>query len=154
MLLFKVFVVVIWNYKDPNSAISKMHGKSITFSVDPIFFIFFSCDCGAKNHSKGPQRNGINHGTHIIYRTVLSAGLWLFTSIWSRNNRFSLSLLYGKSHATGQCQCHWRIPVNVLGHINKIVEQYNKFNGVSRVPVPVTKKKMIIVTCNYRHGKI
>ena len=105
------------------------------------FFFFFSCDCGAKNHSKGPQRNGINHGTHIIYRTVLSAGLWLFTSIWSRNNRFSLSLLYGKSHATGQCQCHWCIPVNVLGHINKIVEQYNKFNRVSRVPVLVTKKK-------------
>ena len=75
MLLFKVSVLVIWNYKDPNSAISKMHGKSIIFSVDPIFLFFFSCDCGAKNHSKGPQRNGINHGTHIIYRTVLSAGL-------------------------------------------------------------------------------
>ena len=41
MLLFKVSVVVIWNYKDPNSAISKMHGKSIIFPVDPIFFFFF-----------------------------------------------------------------------------------------------------------------
>ena len=41
MLLFKVFVVLIWNYEDPNSAISKMHGKSIIFSVDLIFFFFF-----------------------------------------------------------------------------------------------------------------
>ena len=127
--------------KTPIVLYQRCMAKVLYFLLIRFFFFFFSCDCGAKNHSKGPQRNGINHGTHIIYRTVLSAGLWLFTSIWSRNNRFSLSLLYGKSHATGQCQCHWCIPVNVLGHINKIVEQYNKFNGVSRVPVPVTKKK-------------
>ena len=127
--------------KTPIVLYQRCMAKVLYFLLIRFFFFFFSCDCGAKNHSKGPQRNGINHGTHIIYRTVLSAGLWLFTSIWSRNNRFSLSLLYGKSHATGQCQCHWCIPVNVLGHINKIVEQYNKFNGVSRVPGPVTKKK-------------
>ena len=127
--------------KTPIVLYQRCMAKVLYFLLIRFFFFFFSCDCGAKNNYKGPQRNGINHGTHIIYRTVLSAGLWLFTSIWSRNNRFSLSLLYGKSHATGQCQCHWCIPVNVLGHINKIVEQYNKFNGVSRVPVPVTKKK-------------
>ena len=127
--------------KTPIVLYQRCMAKVLYFLLIRFFFFFFSCDCGAKNHSKGPQRNGINHGTHIIYRTVLSAGLWLFTSIWSRNNRFSLSLLYGKSHATGQCQCHWCIPVNVLGHINKIVEQYNKFNRVSRVPVLVTKKK-------------
>ena len=127
--------------KTPIVLYQRCMAKVLYFLLIRFFFFFFLCFFGAKNHSKGPQRNGINHGTHIIYRTVLSAGLWLFTSIWSRNNRFSLSLLYGKSHATGQCQCHWCIPVNVLGHINKIVEQYNKFNGVSRVPVPVTKKK-------------
>ena len=46
--------------------------------VDPIFF---HATVVMKNHSKDPQRNGTSHGTDIIYRTVLSAGLRLSRSI-------------------------------------------------------------------------
>ena len=60
------------------SALLKTHGKSIIFSVDTIFF---HVTVVTKNHPKDQQRNGTNHGTDIIYRTVLSAGLRLFTSI-------------------------------------------------------------------------
>ena len=65
-----------------------MHGKSIIFLVDATFF---HATVVTKNHSKDPQRNGNNHGTDIIYRTLLSARLRLSTSKWSRNNRFLLS---------------------------------------------------------------
>ena len=52
--------------------------------VDIIFLVdatFFHATVVTKNDSKDPQRNGNNHGTDIIYRTVLSAGLRLSTSI-------------------------------------------------------------------------
>ena len=55
-----------------------MHDKSIIFLVDEIFF---HATVVTKNHSKDPQRNGNNHDTNTIYRTVLSAGLRLSTSI-------------------------------------------------------------------------
>ena len=55
-----------------------MHSKSIIFLVDATYF---HGTVVTKNHSKKPQRNGNNHGTDIIYRTVLSAGLRLSTSI-------------------------------------------------------------------------
>ena len=55
----------------PNSALSKMHCKSIILSVDPIFF---HGTVVRENHSKDPQRTGTNQGIDIIYRTVLSAG--------------------------------------------------------------------------------
>ena len=55
--------------------------------VDATFFgwcDFFSCDCGDQKSFKKihkQQRNGNHHGIDIIYRTVLSAGLRLSTSI-------------------------------------------------------------------------
>ena len=55
-----------------------MHGKSIIFSVDATFF---HATVMTKNYSKDPQKNGTNHGTDIIYKTALSAGLRLSTSI-------------------------------------------------------------------------
>ena len=55
-----------------------MHDKSIIFLVDEIFF---HATVVTKNHSKDPQRNGNNHDTNTIYRTVLSARLRLSTSI-------------------------------------------------------------------------
>ena len=55
-----------------------MHGKSIIFLVDATFF---HATVVIKNHSKDSQKNGNNHGTDIIYRTVLSGGLRLSTSM-------------------------------------------------------------------------
>ena len=110
-------------YEDLSSALLKMHGKMFIFSVDPIFLMWRV----TKTRSKDPQTNRTNHGTDIIYRTLLSAGLQLSTSIWSWNKRF-LYFLYGKSHAIGQYHRHWqRILVANIGYFNKIVEQYNKF---------------------------
>ena len=88
------------------------------------FFFYASV---VTKYSKDPQRNGTNNGTDIIYWTELSAGLWLSASIWRWNKRFWLSFLHQKSHAIGQCNCHSRIPVDILRHFNKIVEQNNKF---------------------------
>ena len=87
-----------------------MHGKIVIFSVDATFF---HATVVIKNHSKDPQRNGDNHGTDIIYKTVLSAGFWLTV--------FYCFFSYGKSHVIAQCHCHCRIPVDILGHFNKIV---------------------------------
>ena len=104
------------------------HGKSIIFSVDAIFF---HATVVTKNHSKDPQRNGTNHGTDIIYGTVLSAGLQLSTSILCRNNRFYYSL-YTESHmslASAVAIGEFAVPVDILGHFNKTVEQYNKFKA-------------------------
>ena len=100
-----------------------MQGKSIIFLVDSIFFHASV----VTKYSKDPQRNGTNNGTDIIYWTELSAGLWPSTSIWRWNKRFLLSFLHQKSHATGQCNCHSGIPVDILRHFNRIVEQNNKF---------------------------
>ena len=83
-----------------------------------------------ENHSKGPQRTVTNQGIDIIHRTVLFAELRLSASIWSSNNRFLLSFLCEKSHVIGQSRCHWRIPVDILSHFSKIVEQYNNLEQV------------------------
>ena len=55
-----------------------MHGKSIIFLVNAIFF---HATMVTKNHSKDPQRNENNQGIDIIYRTALFAGLRPSTSI-------------------------------------------------------------------------
>ena len=55
-----------------------MYGKSIIFLVDTTFF---HATAVTKNHSKDSQRKGNNHGTDIMYRTALSGGLRLSTSI-------------------------------------------------------------------------
>ena len=124
MLFFKVFVALVSNYEDP-SALSKLHGKSIIYSVDPIFF---HATVVTKNHSKDPQRNGTNHGTDIIYRTVLSICCCDYLLQYEVGIIvFYYFFLYEKSNDIGQCYCHWRIPVDILGHFNKIVEQYSKF---------------------------
>ena len=87
----------------------------------------------SKNYSKDSQRNGTNHGTYIIYRTVVSTGLQLSTSISSRNEHFSLYFLYERSHAIGLCHGHWSILVDTLGHFNKTVEQNNKFRAFEKI---------------------
>ena len=40
---------------------------------------------------------------------------------------FYYLFLYRKSHAISLCNFHLGIPVDILGHFSKIVEQYNKF---------------------------
>ena len=96
-------------------------------------------------YSKDPQRNGTNHGIDIIYWTVLSAGLWPSASIWRRDKRFLLSFLHGKSHAIGQCNCHLEIPVDILGHFNKIVEQYNRFKASWLVKMITCKNAFVLL---------
>ena len=95
--------------------------------VDIIFLVdatFFHATMVTKNHSKDSQRKGNTHGTDIIYRTVLSAGLRLFTSI---SHEVGITvfyyLFYMESHIP---LANWSFPVDILGHFNKIVEQYNK----------------------------
>ena len=93
-----------------------MHGKSIIFLVDATFF---HATVVTKNHSKDPQRNGNNHGTDVIYRTALSAGLRLSTSISQYEVEitvFYYLFVYEKSHAIGQSYCHWSIPGDIVGH--------------------------------------
>ena len=45
---------------------------------------------------------------------------------------FYYYLFYMESHVIGQCHCHWRIPVDILSHFDKIVEQYNNLEQVER----------------------
>ena len=99
-----VFLKYLFRYRTMKTlcAISKMHGKSIIFLVDPIIF---SCDC---SEQKSFQRS--TKKMEPILALISYIGLYylldwlqLSTSMWSRNN--------------------------IQGHFNKTVEQYNKFKG-------------------------
>ena len=94
---------------------------------------FFSSDCGdqrsfqiiPKIHKEAQPTMALISDIGLYY--LLDCDYLLQYQV--RTTVFYYLFLYGKSHATGQCHCHWRIPVDILGHFNKIVEQYNKFKA-------------------------
>ena len=66
---------------------------------------FFHATAVTKNHSKDRQRNGNNHGTDIIYRTVLSAGLQPYTLI--SQYEVGITVLYHLFYM--KVTCHWPV---------------------------------------------
>ena len=71
-------IFLIQNNKDPKSVLSKMSGSKT------ILLDFFYFENGKQHNSKTRQRNQTNHGTVIMYVTILSVGLWLSSSVLTK----------------------------------------------------------------------